>query len=56
MALNSLGDFIDGHTAGAQFDPNMELESYGKIAANIDGTCGEKVFEFVKKKMMESAK
>ena len=55
-AFNSLNDFIDGDIKGAQFDRDKELKSYGEITANPDGTCGEKVFEFVKGKMMENAK
>lgn len=47
-AFNSLEDFLDGNISGAAFDRERQLRDYRKIAANNDGTCGEKVHRFVK--------
>lgn len=46
-AFNSLGDLLDGAISGTVFDRERQLRAYEKIAANNDGTCGEKVHEFV---------
>ena len=50
-AFNSLKDFIDGNISGAQFDKERQLAAYGKIAANPDGTSGEKIYRFVLEKL-----
>ena len=47
-AFNSLQDFVDGHISGGQFDRNHQLESYRKIAANSDGTAGEKIYAYIR--------
>ncbi len=47
-AFNSLTDFLDGNITGASFDKEMQIKSYGVIAENLDGTCGEKVHSFIK--------
>lgn len=47
-AFNSLKDFLDDNITGKQFDREKQLKSYGEIAANNDGSCGEKVHEFTK--------
>lgn len=46
-AFNSLEDLLDGAISGNAFDRERQLQAYGKIAANNDGTCGEKVHEFL---------
>jgi hypothetical protein len=46
-AFNSLPDFLDGRICGKAFDRQRQLDAYGRIAANCDGTCGEKVHRFV---------
>lgn len=46
-AFNSLADLLDGNISGQPFDRDRQLRAYGKIAANNDGTCGEKVHRFV---------
>lgn len=46
-AFNSLKDFLDGNIAGNVFDREKQLQSYGEIAANNDGSCGQKVHEFI---------
>jgi hypothetical protein len=45
--FNSLPDFLDGKIYGRAHDRQEQLRSYGKIAANYDGTCGEKVHRFL---------
>jgi len=50
-AFNSLQDFVDGRISGAQFDKEKQLSAYRKIAANPDGTSGEKVYRFVLEKL-----
>lgn len=47
-AFNSLSDFLDGKISGHAFDRDEQLKSYGEIAANHDGTCGEKLHQFIK--------
>ncbi|MCM1154922.1 MAG: hypothetical protein NC392_06110 [Roseburia sp.] len=46
--FNSLKDLLDGNISGGQFDRERQIESYGEIAANNDGSCGQKVHEFIK--------
>ncbi|MCH5342801.1 MAG: hypothetical protein J1E64_02090 [Acetatifactor sp.] len=50
-AFNSLTDFLDGNITGAPFDKERQLLAYGSIAANYDGTCGEKIHRFVREKL-----
>lgn len=50
-AFNSLTNFLDGSIMGAPFDRERQLLAYGSIAANHDGTCGEKIHQFAKKKL-----
>ena len=46
-AFNSLKDFLDGNITGRPFDREKQIQSYGEIAANNDGSCGQKVHEFI---------
>lgn len=50
-AFNSLQDFVDGRISGAQFDKEKQLSAYRKIAANADGTAGEKIYRFILEKL-----
>ncbi len=50
-AFNSLEDLLDGKLTGGQFDRERQLRAYGEAAANLDGTCGEKVYRFVREKL-----
>ena len=50
-AYNSLEDLLDGNISGSSFDRERQLWAYEKIAANNDGTCGEKVHAFVCKSL-----
>ena len=52
-AFNSLEDFLDGNVAGAAFDRERQLRAYEQIAANHDGTCGEKVHGYIKDTVLE---
>ncbi len=47
-AFNSLKDFLDGNITGQQFHREKQIMSYKDIAANNDGSCGQKVHEYVK--------
>lgn len=49
--FNSLRDFLDENIAGARFDKEKQIEAFGTIAANHDGTSGEKIHRFVKGKL-----
>ncbi len=52
-AFNSLEDLLDGNITGPQFNKERQLRAYGEAAANLDGTCGEKVYQFVMNKLNE---
>ena len=52
-AFNSLVDFLDGNITGGAFDRDRQVKAYGEIAANHDGTCGSKLYEFAKSKLAE---
>lgn len=45
-STHTLTDFLEGKLPGAEFDRNAQLAAYKQIAANCDGTCGEKVHQF----------
>ena len=51
--FNSLKDFVDGNISGAQFDRERQLAAYRNIAANNDGTAGEKIYRFLMDKISE---
>lgn len=46
--FNSLKDFLDGNITGKQFDREKQIKSYGEIAANNDGSCGQKVHGYIR--------
>jgi len=50
-ALYTLNDFLDGTIIGQSFDKEKQIEAYGEIAENNDGTCGEKIHQFVRTKV-----
>ena len=45
--FNSLGRFLSGSVIGSPFNRERQLVAYRKIAANNDGTCGEKIHQTV---------
>lgn len=47
-AFNSLENFLDGNIVGNRHDKKKQMNAYSEIAANNDGSCGEKVHEFIK--------
>ena len=47
-AFISLSDFLEGTAAGHKFDKTQAADAYRKIAANGDGTSGEKIYGFIK--------
>ena len=49
-SFNSLTNFLDGNVNGGQFDRSRQLAAYRKAAANSDGSCGQKIYEFIKNK------
>lgn len=50
-AFNSLPDLLENQITGHPFDRNEQMRAYQEIAANSDdGTCGEKVYQFIKEK------
>lgn len=49
-AFNSLTDLLDDHISGKPFDRDRQVQAYKEIAANNDGTCGEKIHQFISKK------
>lgn len=51
--FNTLPDFLDGNITGGLFDRDRQLRAYEEIAANYDGTCGEKTYAFVRRKLAE---
>lgn len=50
-AFNTLPNFLEGHVAGDPFDRAREMEAYGSIASNSDGTCGEKTHALMMEKL-----
>lgn len=50
-ANNTLDTFLSGKVYGALFDKQKELDSFKKVAVNLDGTCGQHVCDFLIKKM-----
>ncbi|WP_163193267.1 PQQ-like beta-propeller repeat protein [Clostridium thermarum] len=53
-AFNSLSDFLEENITGNLFNRKNQIRAYGEIAANNDGTCGEKVHEFIKEHLDEN--
>lgn len=50
-AFNSLTDLLEDRITGQPYDRDKQMQSYGEIAANSDGTCGEKIYLFIKEAM-----
>lgn len=49
--FNSLPGLLDGNVIGEKFDKSRQFAAYRKIAANSDGSCGQKIYAFVKNKI-----
>lgn len=50
-AVNTLDRFLDDDMIGNAFDKDRQISAYGSIAANYDGTSGEKVYQFLKSRI-----
>lgn len=50
-AFNSLSDFLNDNITGGAFDAERQIRAFGEIASNHDGTSGDKIYEFVQKKL-----
>lgn len=53
-SFHSLRDFLDGTLVGSPFDRAAQIHAYSQIAANSDGTCGERVHAFACHKVQET--
>lgn len=49
-SFNSLPDFLDGNITGNAFDKDRQIRGFSQIAANPDGSSGEKIYQFMKSK------
>ena len=49
-SFNTLKDLLDDNITGNQFDRNRQLKAFSQINVNTEGTCGEKVYQFLKSK------
>lgn len=52
-AFNTLTDLLEGTLIGNAFDRERQVQAYNKIAANNDGTCGEKIHQFMCRRLMK---
>jgi hypothetical protein len=50
-AFNTLSDFLEDNITGDTFDKEYQIKAYEEIAANNDGTSGEKIHKFIKGKL-----
>ena len=50
-AFNSLRDFVDDRITGAPFDRERQLKAFSNVNADTDGTCGRRIYEFVKERI-----
>lgn len=51
--FNTLTDFLDGNITGGVFDKEKQIRAFSQIAANNDGTCGEKTHQFICQRIRE---
>lgn len=47
-AFYSLQDLLDEHVQGAEYDREKALEAFQVVNTSIDGTCGKRVYGFIK--------
>ena len=52
-AFNTLPDFLDGSITGYAFDRDRQIRAYGDIAANHNGTWGEKEYQSMKDRLLQ---
>lgn len=53
-AFHTLLDFLRGALPGKSFDPERGKREFAQIAANSDGTCGEKTYTFIRNRLTEA--
>ncbi len=46
-ACNTLTNFLDNSITGNTFDKERQLKAFRKVVANIDSSCGDKVYHFM---------
>ena len=46
-SFNSLKDFLYDRITGNQFDRERQIKAFSKINADMDGTCGQKIHQFI---------
>lgn len=51
--VNSLDDFINDRISGEQFDEKKAAESFKRVTSVIDGTSGEKIHQFIMRKVCD---
>ena len=51
-AFTTLPDFLNGNITGNAFNRERQIKAYSDIAANNDGTSGEKIYRFVSDKLL----
>ena len=49
-AINTLEDFLNETLKGKPHSKEKQIAAYGKVAANNDGSCGEKIHEFISRR------
>ncbi len=50
-AINSLSMYLQGTYQGAKYNRETQEKAFSRIAATLDGTAGEKIHAFIKKKV-----
>lgn len=50
-AFHTLTDFLQGTLPGQPFDQERAFHEFAQIAANSDGTCGEKTYTFIRNQL-----
>lgn len=51
-AFNSLKDLLDDDITGKPFDRERQLRAFSQVNADTNGTCGKRIYDFVKEKMV----
>ena len=52
--FQTLKTLLDDELPGKPFDKEEQLEAYAPLNASMDGRAGEKIYQFVKEKLLES--
>ncbi len=47
--FNSLPMFLEKKTAGVPYNGQQQIQAFRVLAENLDGTCGEKIYRYMKK-------